>query len=67
MAGSVALAKLVCCVCVFMCVCMFVCVAKAALLVTRSALSAFSVTNRRDVYVLQDVSATGEENIFYVK
>ena len=45
----------------------FVCAAKAALLVTRSALSAFAVTNRIDLYVLQDVTATGEENIFYVK
>lgn len=42
-------------------------VAQAALLITRSALSAFAVTNRRDVYVLQDITATGEESIFYVK
>jgi len=53
------------CVCEHVCVC--VCVAKAALLVTRSALSTFAVTNRKDLYVLQDVTATGEENIFYVK
>lgn len=41
--------------------------AQAALLITRSALSAFAVTNRRDVYVLQDIRDTGEESIFYVK
>lgn len=40
---------------------------QAALLITRSALSAFAVTNRRDVYVFEDVSASGEESIFYVK
>lgn len=46
---------------------MYVCTAQAALLVTRGALGAFAVTNRKDVYVLQDIKATGEESIFYVK
>ena len=41
--------------------------AQAALMVTRSALSAFAVINRKDVYVLQDIRATGEESIFYIK
>ena len=31
------------------------------------ALDAFAVTNRKDVYVLQDVQETGEESIFYLK
>ena len=44
-----------------------VCTAQAALLVTRAALSAFAVTNRKDLYVFQDIKATGEESIFYVK
>ncbi len=41
--------------------------AQAALLITRSALSSFAVINRKDVYILQDIQASGEENIFYVK
>lgn len=41
--------------------------AQAALLITRAALSSFAVTNRKDVYVLQDIKATGEESIFYIK
>lgn len=42
-------------------------VAQAALRITRTALSAFAVSNRTDVYVLQDVKENGEETIFYLK
>ena len=41
--------------------------AQAALRITRTALSAFAVSNRTDVYVLQDVRENGEETIFYLK
>ena len=41
--------------------------AQAALRITRTALDAFAVINRVDVYVLQDVKETGEETIFYLK
>lgn len=41
--------------------------AQAALRITRTALNAFAVSNRMDVYVLQDVKETGEETIFYLK
>lgn len=40
---------------------------RAALQITRMALNAFAVSNRRDVYVLQDVKETGEETIFYLR
>ena len=42
-------------------------VAQAALHITRTALSAFAVSNRTDVYVLQDVKENGEDTIFYLK
>ena len=35
--------------------------------ITRNALNAFAVTNRTDIYVLQDVTEGGEETIFYLK
>ena len=41
--------------------------AQAPLFITRSALEAFAVSNRDDVYVLQDVRDDGEEAIFYLK
>ena len=40
---------------------------RPALHITRVALDAFAVTNRKDVYVLQDVQENGEESIFYLK
>ena len=41
--------------------------AQAALKITRTALNMFTVTNRRDMYVFQDVKQSGEETIFYLK
>ena len=41
--------------------------AQAALRITRTALDAFSVSNRLDVYVVQDIRYSGEESIFYLK
>lgn len=40
---------------------------QTVLRITRTALDVFSVSNRLDVYVLQDISSTGEEAIFYLK
>ena len=41
--------------------------AQAALRITRTALDAFSVSNRLDVYVVQDIRYSGEESVFYLK
>ena len=38
-----------------------------ALQITRVALDAFAVTNRKDVYVFQDVQENAAESIFYLK
>ena len=40
---------------------------RKALQITRVALDAFAVTNRKDVYILQDVQENGDESIFYLK
>ena len=47
------------------CVCQFL--AQAALKITRTALNMFTVSNRRDMYVFQDVKPSGVETIFYLK
>ena len=40
---------------------------RKALQITRVALDAFAVTNRKDVYVFQDVQEDAAESIFYLK
>ena len=40
---------------------------RKALQITRVALDAFAVTNRKDVYVFQDIQENAVESIFYLK